>query len=199
MSMDSSSPLSNTLLTTGIEACSSLVSMVSSLGSSLVGWFGLVWSIRHIVRTVLLLENGLRPATISRTIWHSTNSVPTWDHQYLNPSQKLDLLNEFVCFKQAYSFHLLFNAFGISSSDSENAEVWILRNFDFHYIFQLLKTVKFYWLKVFFIIFFQFCAVEKRSKWILCNIRYSNFSISKFTGWHAFWGETMDSRFVFSD
>ena len=76
-------------------------------------------------------------------------------------------------------------------------EVWILRNFDFHYIFQLLKTVKFYWLKVFFIIFFQFCAVEKRSKWILCNIRYSNFSISKFTGWHAFWGETMDSRFFF--
>jgi hypothetical protein len=40
--MDSSSPLSNTLLTTGIEACSSLVSMVSSLGSSLVGWFGLM-------------------------------------------------------------------------------------------------------------------------------------------------------------
>ena len=124
MSMDSCSPLSNTLLTTGIEACSSLVSMVSSLGSSLVGWFGLVWSIRHIMWTVLLLENGLRPATISRTIWHSTNSVPTWDHQYLNPPQNLDLLIERVCFKHAYTFHFLFNAFVILSSDLEKAEVW---------------------------------------------------------------------------
>ena len=133
MSMDSSSPLSNTLLTTGIEACSSLVSMVSSLGSSLVGWFGLMWSIRHIVWTVLLLENGLRPATISRTIWHSTNSVPTWDHQCLNPPQKLDLLIERVCFMKAYNFHLLFNAFTISSFDLENAEGWSL-NIEYYVI-----------------------------------------------------------------
>ena len=133
MSMDSSSPLSNTLLTTGIEACSSLVSMVSSLGSSLVGWFGLVWSIRHIVWTVLLLENGLRPATISRTIWHSTNSVPTWDHQCLNPPQKLIYwLRGFVLWRLT-NFHLLFNAFAISSFGLENVEVWRL-NIEYYVI-----------------------------------------------------------------